>query len=151
MPEKQRNLYSDVFEAAFLAEQIARGVDDPTPYFRQKHDYIKLAELTEVAREANWPLSLERWTRAVEHYFMSEVGCYRSIAHLSSRFSAFYKAPLNKYGEPLDAPQSANKSKNARALEMMRNRYAGERPATDGSGTGLSKVPHRGGFSNGGR
>jgi hypothetical protein len=95
MAERQRNAYTDLFEAVFLSRQAV----DPVPYIRQKHDFIQLFELFKKGENAKWPITLERWQRALENYFLSEVG-HRTIADLCARFSTFYKGPLDRFGKP---------------------------------------------------
>lgn len=135
MADRLRNPFSDAFETAFIADQLARGIADPSPYFRQKHDFIQLQALIDKGTEHEWEITIERWQKALDNYFCSEVSCYRSIAHLCSRFSAFYKHPVNQYGQPLGKPES----KNGQAIEMMRRRYGSE---DDSHRSDTPKSPH---------
>ena len=100
---RPRNPLSDLFEAAFLAEQQARGIADPVPYLREVHDYIQLDALCKKGDELQWTVTAERFGRALENYFRSEVGV-RTLADLSVKFSAYYRSPLDKFGQPLTKP-----------------------------------------------
>jgi hypothetical protein len=125
MPKRERpkNLLGDLFETAFAAHQKANGVADPVPYFRQKHDYIQLARLLNIADKVHWQITPERFAVALSHYFSSELPCYPSLGHLAARFSAYYRSPLNQYGQPLDRPIASN-GRNGQAVRMMERRYA---------------------------
>ena len=102
----RRNQLSDSFEALFYQEQVGRGIADPVPYIREVHDFVQLKALEDKAKELDWPLTHEdgapheRWKRALANYYRSEVGV-RTLAHLCTNFSAYYKHPLDKFGQPL--------------------------------------------------
>lgn len=125
MPETRkhkRNLFGDLFELAYYEHQKAQGVDEPVPYFRQKHDYIQLARLLTIAADAHWQITPERFTVALRHYFESDLPCYPSLGHLASRFSNYYRHACNQFGQPLNAPVRSN-SPNGKAIRMMEERY----------------------------
>lgn len=74
------------------------------PYRSKKGDFVQLSDCRKQGGE--W-LTLPRWSKAVEHYFSSDLGNH-TLADLASRFGAFYRAPLDRYGKPLNQNGASN-------------------------------------------
>jgi len=80
------------FERFKSAYEVAYGC----PYQHRKADFIQLANCKKQGGE--W-LTLDRWQTGVDHYFASEIGGH-TLADLSSRFGAFFRSTLDRFGKP---------------------------------------------------
>lgn len=69
------------------------------PYLSKRADFIQLAELKKKSLSLGWEITQERFAHALRNYFSSELGNY-TLADLSTRFSTFYRAALDRFGKP---------------------------------------------------
>jgi hypothetical protein len=101
MTDHQRNIYMDRFSESFLAHQREQGIADPVPYMILAKDAVQLAELLKKGDTSDppWPITVERWDRALRNYYASPVG-HRTLADFCVRFSTFWRGPLDRYGKP---------------------------------------------------
>lgn len=90
---RPRNARYDEFTARFQAVYGA-------PYLSKKADFVQFAELQKKCASTNWELTQERFKRAMENYFASELGAH-TFADLCARFSTFFHAPLDRFGKSL--------------------------------------------------
>ena len=70
------------------------------PYERQTKDFVRLDALYKNCERTNWPLTREKFTQAVMHYFATPQKVH-TLADLASRFSEFYKSAFDKFGKPV--------------------------------------------------
>ena len=92
--------YLEVFEEAFLRKYQVF-------YRSTKPDFVQLAELKKTQRGE---LPVGDWEQACEHYFETGLGKH-TMADLCSRYAVFRKSALDRYGKPLVASISSDKTK----------------------------------------
>jgi hypothetical protein len=74
--------------------------DYRAPYQHTTADFVRLAALRKTCTGNTWELTPERWAKGLENYFASDLGNH-TLADLASRFSAFYRSPLDRFGKPI--------------------------------------------------
>lgn len=67
------------------------------PYQNKKQDFVQLAKCRE--QNGEW-LTTDRWLTALGNYFASPQGNH-TLADFSSRFGAFFRSALDRYGKPV--------------------------------------------------
>ena len=83
---------------AIFAEEFQAAKD--MPYLSKQADFVQLATLKKKSAASHWDLTPERFTRAVRNFLASDLGNH-TLADLASRFSAFYGAPLDRFGKAI--------------------------------------------------
>jgi hypothetical protein len=73
-----------------------------SPYRSKAADFVQLAALRKTCSGNSWDLTTDRWSKGLGNYFASDLGNH-TIADLASRFSAFYRSPLDRFGKPIAA------------------------------------------------
>lgn len=64
-------------------------------------DFVAMANLRKTCLANSWELTEARFRQAAENYFRSEIGTH-TLRDLCSRFSAFFRSPLDRYGKPVN-------------------------------------------------
>lgn len=87
-----------------------------TPYMHKTADFVQLANLRRKGESKNFLITPERWGKAVLNYFASEDMAGHTLADLASRFSVFFKHPLDRFGKALVPATIAGQTIPAAAL-----------------------------------
>lgn len=70
-------------------------------------DYAQMNNLLKLCESKHWPMTDWKFAQALDHYFATPQGAH-TLADLAARFSTFFRAALDKYGKPVDAPANGN-------------------------------------------
>ena len=120
----QRNIYMDLYSAAFLAHQREQGIADPVPYMILAKDAVHLAELLKKGDTSDppWPITVARWERALRNYFGSTVG-HRTLADFCVRFSTFWRGSLDRYGKPREKASQVGGEQSQAVYAVWHGRF----------------------------
>jgi hypothetical protein len=103
---KRNNAFIEPWYEMFQA--ASREVsEDGFPYEGLTKDFVQLTAMMKKEAVAEW-MTEERWQRGLENYFCSEVGT-PTLADFCVRFSTFYKAPRDRFNQPMDVPAPKRK------------------------------------------
>lgn len=111
-PAKPKDAFYESFR---LAYEVAYSC----PYQSKTADFVQLAACRKTGGE--W-LTHDRWKIAVGNYFASELGNH-TLADLSARFGAFFRARLDRFGKP---SQSVVQSGGINAANSSPEEFAAE-------------------------
>lgn len=98
--QRPKNELYEIFSAAYQKK-------NDCPYLDKQADFVQLAALKKKSLAKNWEITPERFTRAVENYFASEIGTH-TLADLATRFSAFYTSKLDRFGQKVTSYGNSN-------------------------------------------
>lgn len=106
--ERQTGRQPDPLFQEFCSQfQVAH---DDQPYAYKKADFVKLAELRDKYAKAKpnpWEITIERFKRAAEHYFASDLATH-TLADLCERFSTFWSHPIDRFNKPMGESSGAS-------------------------------------------
>ena len=82
-------------------------------YIWQSFDFV---QLNNMLKKRNGSVTAEKWQRAVDHYFASELGKH-TLAHISVEFASYYLSPQDRFGKPITAGVTQKTRSNVAAVE----------------------------------
>lgn len=112
------------------------------PYQNKKADFVQLANWKK--QQGEWA-TLEHWQQAVDHYFASDLGNH-TLADLSTRVGAFFRAALDRYGKPIGVTNGTDSRQPESTADVFNALRAKLRGAQNGAGAQLpagSEEPKR--------
>lgn len=90
------------------------------PYAYKPADFVKLSELRDKYAKAQpkpWEITLERFKRAAEHYFASELATH-TLADLCERFSTFWPHAIDRFNKPIGENGRASPAANGNGTHV---------------------------------
>jgi len=90
------------------------------PYAYKPADFVKLSELRDKYAKAQpkpWEITLERFKRAAEHYFASDLATH-TLADLCERFSTFWPHAIDRFNKPIGENGRASPAANGNGTHV---------------------------------